>query len=226
VGPGVCIKYTKRSENGSQKFTIENKEIACESGVDNNRFAISSEKNLLLECKVCCIRFKTEGKLKQHSVIHSTENPFVCDICGKRFQQFYYFDVHLQAHISAKPYMCQLCGKRFLKQRSLKIHYRSHTVEKPYVCDCEKWFTEPCPLRKHAIMHTEDIAHVCGICGKAFAHSGQLKKHSVSHKRKQPFVCVVCNKEFLLSSQLKLHYHIHTGEKTHMWDMRQGILTI
>lgn len=50
VGSGFCIKYTKRSENGYQKLTTENKEKAGESGADNNHSAISNVKSPLFEC--------------------------------------------------------------------------------------------------------------------------------------------------------------------------------
>jgi hypothetical protein len=66
VLPGFFIKYAKRSKNGSQKFTTENKLKAGKSGVDNNLFAISNVKNPLFECKLCCIKFQTKGELNQH----------------------------------------------------------------------------------------------------------------------------------------------------------------
>lgn len=50
VGFGNCINYTKRSENGYQKFTTENKEKAGESGADNNHSAMSNVRSPLFEC--------------------------------------------------------------------------------------------------------------------------------------------------------------------------------
>lgn len=48
VIPGFCIKYAKRSKNGSQKFTTENKAKAGESGIDNNCYAISNIKKPII----------------------------------------------------------------------------------------------------------------------------------------------------------------------------------
>lgn len=124
----------------------------------------------LLECDVCH-DFRTDGvsKLMIHKEIHSDERPYTCDVCGKGFRQYsqmknhqliHNTDNHCESkikgkkqcdickrlfannkcllkhiegvHSKIKPFECMYCGYASSRKAMLLLHQRTHTKEKPF----------------------------------------------------------------------------------------------
>ena len=71
--------------------------------LENHQNSHDNIKNF--ECKVCKVRFTTDGHLKDHARSkHSTERPYKCDVCDQKFARNNVLKVHKRTHNNEKPY--------------------------------------------------------------------------------------------------------------------------
>ena len=78
-----------------------------------------------------------------------------------------------------------------------------------YSCTfCEKQFFQPCYLKRHLLVHTNERAFSCDICKKLFKHASGLKEHLSIHMRK-PYLCETCAKCFVTQAALENHRVMH-----------------
>lgn len=68
-------------------------------------------------------------------------------------------------------------------------------------------------LRRHKLIHLNEKAFICDICGKRFNLFINLNAHIRRHIGIRPFVCEICKASFMDRTRLKLHLRSHTGEK-------------
>src|SRR5277367_4835492 len=94
-------------------------EIEKNVGSVGSKNAGANEKH---ECTVCGKAFKRFGDLKQHSRIHTGENPLECEECGKCFHRKGNFRLHKMTHTGEKPFKCKFCEKGFIHLRDLNRH--------------------------------------------------------------------------------------------------------
>jgi KRAB domain-containing zinc finger protein len=107
---------------------------------------------------------------------------------------------------------CPICEKPFASRYYLKKHVILHTNELPYKCDeCGKLFRWQASLKNHRMMeHDGPKPQVCKECGQGFKSLHSLKKHClIDHGSAKIFTCSFCPKYFLSSYAQARHEVIH-----------------
>nr|CAB3267972.1 zinc finger protein 236 [Phallusia mammillata] len=72
--------------------------------------------------------------------------------------------------------------------------------------------TSQSPLFQTNGQDSNDLRHVCRVCGKHFRASSLLDIHMRVHVGAKPFVCPVCNHRATQKGNLKLHMKKHHGQ--------------
>ena len=102
-----------------------------------------------------------------------------CTICNKFFLFESTLKQHRRSHSKIKMFRCIFgrCSQSYKHPQDLNQHVASHQ-DITFNCElCDKTFTQRCLLKRHEVVHTNLLTHVCGHCSKGFRHSAQLYRH-------------------------------------------------
>jgi len=112
---------------------------------------------------------------------------------------------------------CPICEKLFCNRYYLKKHILVHTNEMPYKCDdCGKLFRWHASLKNHKTLeHKGENPMACKECGRCFKSVHSLKKHClIDHGSAKIFMCGSCPKYFMSSYAQARHEMIHRKWQT------------
>ncbi|KRZ71443.1 Zinc finger protein 26, partial [Trichinella papuae] len=90
------------------------------------RSSPTAKQRICHTCDVCNRKFTSSANLRDHSNIHSGNQPFICEICGKPFKNSGAKSNHMRLHSLEKAFVCQICSRSFHWSSSLKAHLNSH----------------------------------------------------------------------------------------------------
>ncbi|XP_052745567.1 zinc finger protein 652 isoform X16 [Bicyclus anynana] len=174
---------------------------------------IESHKNGTYPCEKCPKTFPSISKLKYHNAkIHGTLIKMSkCHKCLQRFEHHYEKLKHLkQVHGISFTYTCDICKSTFKARYLLSMHVIKHHTQN-IICEiCNKTFSEPCQLRKHMPVHTQERKYVCPACKKCYRYERTLKHHLKSkHNPDFKFTCSVCWTGFRDTVHYKIHRATH-----------------
>ena len=174
-----------------------------------------------------CQMFKTASRLKEHSVMHSSDRPYECDTCSKQFKTACTLKLHNAVHSTDRPYKYDICEKTYKTKTILKQHtLLVYSGIKEHICDvCSKAFALKGSLITHMKVHsetyqrdfiqkqTESTKYICNFCGRDCLKKSNLKSHIATYSSIRPFECQFCTKSIKTKPALNQHKIIHTDEK-------------
>ena len=122
----ICKKYF------SEATTLRNHMVRHEEGAREWRCTVMVrvKKGKEYVQQVCNKVFYSQSKYADHSIVHTTDKPFLCDFCKvKRFKREKSLKEHLEKcddnPNKADRVKCRLCPKDYADQKSLRRHFRS-----------------------------------------------------------------------------------------------------
>ena len=77
-------------------------------------------------------------------------------------------------------------------------------------------------VKKHALMHTQEVCKICDTCGKVFNILGSWYRHQKIHQVKKSgnsWVCKVCGKSCIFRAALRDHMKTHSNERPHICEV-------
>ncbi|XP_013410907.1 uncharacterized protein LOC106174067 isoform X2 [Lingula anatina] len=118
---------------------------------------------MAMSCSVCRKSFKSKRALESHEKTHgSADPPFQCQLCGFEAKFYYTMDIHMKSTHENTDKRCDHCGE----------NVPDHNIQ------------------QHMQLVHEDMAHICGECGKLFFSQQKLNLHiSQSHSAKEVLTC-------------------------------------
>ena len=133
-----------------------------------------------LKCDQCAKTFSSQGNLKRHLRIYTSEKPFACSQCDYKCSRPSHLKSHERIHTGEKPFSCSQCDYKCLTSSDLKKHQRIHTGDKPFSCSqCDYKCSRSSTLKNHERTHTGDKPFCCFQCKKAFTSAQNLRKHAL-----------------------------------------------
>ena len=139
----------------------------------------------------------------------------------------------LESKTPADPFRCGICEESFTDVDMLCDHFTNcHTGEQKYYCDlCCVGCSDEQQMLRHKLVHTseeqqslikkksDDLPHLCLICGKSYKTAQELSKHGRVHNVDKPYKCPNCSASFPIKSALDKHLLVHTGERPFKCDI-------
>ena len=160
-------------------------------------------------CIKCKLLFSTIAELNDHFI--GKHRKLACKDCDKSFDKPRSYQKHLYAHKKSE-HLCNDCGRGFAFKSQLEAHSPIHSGVRMHKCTepkCNKSFTHPGDLKKHAKTHSKKWWR-CDVAGCAYKNrdSRNLKSHKISHTTEKLFECKYCETKFMWSMQLVRHYRV------------------
>lgn len=108
----------------------------------------------------------------------------ICEQCGKDILKSRLSD-HIGAKHNAKRFECDICQSSYVEKANLIRHmfYKHLKNKRQYPCPyCDKIYEQSGSRSLHIKkIHTNDLRHVCNVCGKRFVKPSKLKYHMATH---------------------------------------------
>merc|ERR1712129_235463 len=152
------------------------------------------------KCEFCDVSMASKSKLRKHiQDIHCDLRPYKCQVCDKRFKRNGHLNEHKLIHTGERPHRCKTCSKTFSTTKSLSLHSLMHTGEKPHRCpepECGKSFRQRPHLKAHLLSHSELRSYMCSECNKCYKTRNYLTLHAAIHLDTKKFSCQFCDAGF------------------------------
>ena len=157
-------------------------------------------------CTLAYTSFKRLKDLNTHHRIYHPLIYYKCRHCRKRIYTPSTWRFHQYCQ-RPKLKKCTGCKKFFLFESTLKQHRHCHNKIKMFRCIfgcCQQSYKHPQDLNRHVAMHQETTFN-CELCDKTFTQKRLLKRHQVIHTNLLPHVCCHCSQGFRHNTQLYRH---------------------
>ena len=145
-------------------------------------------------CTLPYASFNRLKDLNTHHRIYHPTIYYKCRHCRKRIctPSIWQFHQYCQR---PKLKKCTGCNKYFLFKSTLKQHRCCHSKVKMFRCifgSCQLSYKHPQDLNRHVAMHQQTTFN-CELCDKTFTQKRLLKRHEVIHTNLLPHVCGYCS---------------------------------
>ncbi|XP_058058914.1 zinc finger protein ZFP2-like [Anopheles bellator] len=223
---GEMDKVVDSSKKISHKCYICDQELLSKNGL--HQHLLSHESLLPYHCKNCStaerlIEIRTIVALNNHFETHT--HPHQCSQCPLRFRSITSCKQHASKdHTTAAKaeLTCHICGAFFVQQHKLRKHIAVHRIlqTERYKCkSCSKLFQSSTLLRRHELIHSDDMPFKCPFCSRCFNHASNFEKHKMRHMRDQfkELPCKECNTKFTNVVDWKRHMHEHFPKDGRYW---------
>ncbi|XP_076628946.1 uncharacterized protein LOC143345562 isoform X5 [Colletes latitarsis] len=235
----TCPLCQKRFDNEKQmerhilrahknRYRCKSCQFSYASEDDLKKHMKTHEKDILMECPFCHLKYKRMCGLRAHQIReHSTVDPKSVrgpnpDQSNKDSISNYSLMNRSANQPATKRYICQFCDNAYPKKSYLVAHKRIvHEIQsvesKTFQCKvCSKKFVTEDNLRVHTNLHTQSF--LCSHCGKKLANKYSLQLHIRTHTGERPYQCKVCSKTFTASVALRVHRLTHEGKRPYACD--------
>lgn len=139
----------------------------------------------------------------------------------------------LESKFPVEPFRCGICEQSYTDVDLMCDHFTNcHTGEQKFYCDtCCVGCSSEEQMERHKSVHvseeqlsdikkqSEDLPHVCQLCGKSYKTVQELSKHTKVHNVHKPYKCTICTASFPIKSALDKHLLVHTGERPFKCDI-------
>uniref|UniRef100_A0A3B4WS73 Zinc finger protein 14-like n=1 Tax=Seriola lalandi dorsalis TaxID=1841481 RepID=A0A3B4WS73_SERLL len=217
---------------------------------------MSENKN----CGLCGKYFARRVDMDRHMKSHSEDRPYKCSFCEKKFKNPYVLKRHQKeicksrelkkpkrketqrpnpqppSEGSTEGKICPICSRILPCTADIAKHLRSHSEERPFICvTCEKGFKYKDTLKKHQIIHVEQIlaeadTRNCDDTSSLDKKESNLEVPTDTTEESpsapvqkvnkkalkvcpKPFLCWQCGKCYRSASELTVHMGTHSEEK-------------
>lgn len=161
------------------------------------------------KCSTCGYMAYTKCTLKMHLRIHTKEYPYKCKSCGYESKWSGHMKKHVSGHFRIK---CDDCESTFTKMSSLKKHKQTAHANRFQCSTCGFMACTELKLKKHLVVHTENVRYNCNICDYSSKHSGHILRHQIAHGKVKIHKCDECEATLSTASTLKRHkLTVHKG---------------
>ncbi|KAF7234386.1 hypothetical protein EG68_12048 [Paragonimus skrjabini miyazakii] len=163
--------HRQTHENKSEKYkcTYDNCGESFRTRLDLRTHSVVHRGDLPYECPNadCKMRFRFEGLLKRHELVHldETKRPMYCCSkpgCDRLFLSRSGLVTHEETHKRDRKFKCAFsgCGSEFPFKSHLERHKLTHKSKRPTFCcfyrGCDKVFVRRDILQEHLKLHSED----------------------------------------------------------------------
>ena len=128
-------------------------------------------------CNVCGHRCNTPSTLERHMYSHSEKKDHVCRTCGEAFRFEGEWKQHRFKHRRIAAFPCPKCPKRFMREGERTKHLKTHENILHSCEQCKYSTNDPCNLKQHRRVHTDDEPYLCMACNRTFKYWMQKQRH-------------------------------------------------
>lgn len=197
-GKGFIERYLLKKHK-SRVHKAQNMPRTKPNGLNSN--IVSNDNELgdkdKIACNICKTEFKTCLELKNHEIVHKSQNEInqdmkdhICKICHVNFPDDESLVLHSNTHKNHEMFSCGVCGKTF----KTHVQFTKHKISFH---------------KRHEVLQNEikndKMEYQCKTCHLIFYDEKSLQSHSIVHSHKKSYTCNACLKSFKTCSALKSH---------------------
>ncbi|ROT71228.1 hypothetical protein C7M84_010461 [Penaeus vannamei] len=179
------------------KQEVMNGEESQRNSGDENENEVQSVHLMISADPVLVPNMSKFKKVQKSNASGKTETAYQCEKCPKQYRTPVALYKHRSTH--TKNLECQICHQRLSNRHALN--------------------GKSGILQAHMLIHTDQYAHLCDVCGRSFRQRSQLITHHLRHEGVRPYSCTECERKFTTKGDMERHMRTHTGERPYHCDV-------
>ena len=203
------------------------------AGFDKDSLCATLSKRGLNGCKMCPSGSNIFGNFKEmwkHKQLnHEGKVLLLCRFCPKKFfwlnsailHEFKHFTTRkksksIPSGVHLRNETQESISKHPKRRKKSQIRCNKRTPARKTACKiCGKFFPTYYH-KKHMVVHSKEVKHVCEKCGMTFAWTEVYQRHQQLHnpelkKDVNKTMCVICGRSFYNRRNLKTHEQVCDG---------------